>query len=447
MVEVESVTGKITIDASGAVQGYQQAGEAAQQFGTDAETSSETIDESNQQVVTSTQAVGTATTATTGSFKDAALGSANLATAGISLYYTMDQVEKAQLKLDKANKTSEADAISLKTAQDNYNKSVAQYGPDSQQATDAADKLKVAQDAYDNSLSAIKLDQDHYNETLMMTAVTVIPSLITGISGAVKTYQTLKDLNMGGALGSITDALGNNKGALIAMGAAAGAAFVIYEAFTTKDPALRAELSLLAGVLIAAATAQWILNAAEAMGITLSTMGAGAVIVAVALASAAAVYAVSSMYGAGSSGSGTSAESSASSTPSASSGNGASTGAGTAATAVPVVTYPAHHQMGVPISQGEIDYFTGMGYKFDNASQTWISAAAWAQQNRGYAGGGMSVTPQLAKVSENGEPEYHIPDSIMKRLSGSTNNFYIDGSRDVDLTASAVAQKLKNAGL
>ena len=445
MVEVESVTGKITIDASGAVQGYQQAGEAAQQFGTDAETSSETIDESNQQVVTSTQAVGTATTATTGSFKDAALGSANLATAGISLYYTMDQVEKAQLKLDKANKTSEADAISLKTAQDNYNKSVAQYGPDSQQATDAADKLKVAQDAYDNSLSAIKLDQDHYNETLMMTAVTVIPSLITGISGAVKTYQTLKDLNMGGALGSITDALGNNKGALIAMGAAAAAAFVFYEAFTTKDPTLRAELSLLAGVLIAAAAAQWVLNAAEAFGLSLTVVGIA--LVAIGAAAAAATYALSSTYGAGSSGSGTSAESSASSTPSASSGNGASTGAGTAATAVPVVTYPAHHQMGVPISQGEIDYFTGMGYKFDNASQTWISAAAWAQQNRGYAGGGMSVTPQLAKVSENGEPEYHIPDSIMKRLSGSTNNFYIDGSRDVDLTASAVAQKLKNAGL
>ena len=423
MVEVEAVTGKITIDASGAVQGYQQAGQAAQQFGEEAQTTSETVDGANTQiansqdkVTTSTNATGAATVKTSSSFKDAVTSSSALALSGLSLYNSYDQIEKAQLRLDKANKTSEASQITLTKAQGDYNTAVEKYGVDSQQAKDAADKLKVAQDAYDNSIQTVKLDQDHLNEVTAQTAITFLPAVITGIDGAVKAYKTLKDLDMGGALGKITNALGENKGALISMGAAAGAAFVVYEAFTTQDPALRAELSLLAGVLIAAATAQWILNAAEAMGITLSTMGAGAVIVGVALASAAAVYAASSMYGAGTSGSGSSGESSAASASSSGSSSGSSSSGGSSGlnsvAAVESsfnVTKTAENvwkqKNGSPISSDEANWFEGRGYTFDNSSQSWTK------------GGGNNVT------------------------------INVNGAQDADITANAVANKLKNAGM
>ena len=415
MVEVESVTGKITIDASGAVQGYQQAGEAAQQFGTDAETSSETIDESNQQVVTSTQAVGTATTATTGSFKDAALGSANLATAGISLYYTMDQVEQAQLKLDKANKTSEADAISLKTAQDNYNESVAQYGPDSQQATDAADKLKVAQDAYDNSLSAIKLDQDHYNETRMMTAVTVIPSLITGISGAVKTYQTLKDLDMSGTLGGITQAIGNNKDALVGAFAAGGGFFAMYEAFNSKDPTTRAEFSLLGGALITVAIAEWAVAAGAIAAEEILTFGGATALIAVALGAAAAIYVAASTFGAGGGSSSPPGSDQLSNTSSTATSGGSSSSASSGSDLNSVsavqnafgVTKVADNNWkqtnGVPISSAEADWFQSRGYSFNGSSQSWTK--------------------------------------------GSNITINVNGAQDADITANHVANALKNAGM
>jgi hypothetical protein len=224
------------------------------------------------------------------------------------------------------------------------------------------------------------------------------------------------------------------------MGAAAGAAFAFYEAFTTKDPTLRAEMSLLAGALIAAAAAQWIMNTAAAFGMSLTV--AGIAIVAVAAAAAAATYLLSSSYGAGS---GTTTTATQTNTPStATQSTGTTTSVATSSSGAEM-KYPKKHPQGTPITADEASYFEDMDFKFDNDTQTWVYSG-----NYGYAKGGMSVKPQLAMVSENGEPEYHIPESVMSKLQGgNTYNITqnIDGSKDVDIVASEVARQIKNAGV
>jgi hypothetical protein len=62
------------------------------------------------------------------------------------------------------------------------------------------------------------------------------------------------------------------------------------------------------------------------------------------------------------------------------------------------------------------------------------------------------VTPQLAAVSENGEPEYHIPESVMDRLGGGrpTNvQIIIQGvdMNNVDAVREALARGLREAGI
>ena len=435
MVEVEAVTGKITIDASGAVQGYQQAGQAAQQFGEEAQTTSETVDGANTQiansqdkVTTSTNATGAATVKTSSSFKDAVTSSSALALSGLSLYNSYDQIEKAQLRLDKANKTSEASQITLTNAQGDYNTAVEKYGVDSQQAKDAADKLKVAQDAYDNSIQTVKLDQDHLNEVTAQTAITFLPAVITGVDGAVKAYKTLKDLNMGETIGGITQAIKNNGDMLVGVAAAGAAFFFMYEAFNSKDPTTRAEFSLLGGALLTVAIAEWAVAAGAIAAEEILTLGGATVLIGVALAAAGAIYAASTMFGAGaaasssppgseqlSSSSSSSSSSAASASSSGSSSGSSSSDGSSGLNSVAAVessfnvTKTADNvwkqKNGSPISSDEANWFEGRGYTFDNSSQSWTK------------GGGSNIT------------------------------INVDGAKDADVTANKIASTLKNSGM
>ena len=59
----------------------------------------------------------------------------------------MIKLENAEVTLDRAHVTLEKDTNAVQAAQEKYNEAVAKYGPNSQEATDAANKLKAAQDA------------------------------------------------------------------------------------------------------------------------------------------------------------------------------------------------------------------------------------------------------------------------------------------------------------
>ncbi|MGA3111231.1 MAG: hypothetical protein ABSE15_04270 [Candidatus Bathyarchaeia archaeon] len=81
-------------------------------------------------------AVDSATT----SLKSNALAIGQVASGAASLVMGLSGVENAQVALDRANVTVEKDTNAVQAATEKYNEAVAKYGPNSQQATDAADK-------------------------------------------------------------------------------------------------------------------------------------------------------------------------------------------------------------------------------------------------------------------------------------------------------------------
>jgi hypothetical protein len=185
-------------------------------------------------------------------------------------------------------------------------------------------------------------------------------------------------------------------------------------AFNAKSQETRLMLSLLAGGLIAAASAQWILNAASAFGLSLT--GVGIALVAVATAAAAAVYLLSSQYGAPAEPQ-TNVDANSAALQAGASGGSSS-------------------------SSGELsDYDREMlarGLVKDQHGN-------W-QEPGSFASGGWAMSPQLAYVAER-EPELIIPQSRMGELGGGgTVIFNVNGARDVDLVVDEIVRKLRNEG-
>ena len=423
-MEVETVTGKITIDASGAVSGYNQAAQGAQGYSsaaTGVTAADGKVVDSQTKVTTATKDTGEAAKTTTGSFKNAVTATSELALSGLSLYNSLDSIEKAQLRLDKANKTEESSKLALTKAQNDYNDAVEKYGIDSDQAKTAADKLTIAQDAYDNSITTVKLDQDHLNEVTAQTAITILPALITGVDGAVKAYKTLKDLNMGETIGGITQAIKNNGDMLVGVAAAGAAFFFMYEAFNSKDPTTRAEFSLLGGALLTVAIAEWAVAAGAIAAEEILTLGGATVLIGVALAAAGAIYAASTMFGAGAAASSSppgseqlsSSSSSSSSSAASASSSGSSSGSSSSDGSSGLNSVAKNSWQAAGISQSQYDQATSQG-------ATWNAS-----------------TKQF---------DWNHTDNVS---SGTIQNVTInvDGSKDADITAAAVAQKLKDAGM
>jgi hypothetical protein len=209
------------------------------------------------------------------------------------------QLERANLNLEKANQA-------VHTAQEALNKAIEKYGPDSQEAKDAADKLSIAQDAASVSADRQQMSQSNVNNAMLMTAVSILPATMAGFDGLSRVWGQLKDMDIAshfkGIASAITGIGGQGFGPMGSLLLGMGAIGAIMGAFTTSSGEMKAVLSLLAGAMIAAATAQWIFNAAEAFGLELSTLGMATAVIAVAAASAAAVYLLSSAYGASASG-------------------------------------------------------------------------------------------------------------------------------------------------
>ena len=113
-----------------------------------------------------------------------------LALSGANLYMSYDQIEKSEIALDRAHVTLEKDTNAVQAAQEKYNEAVAKYGPNSQEATDAANKLKAAQDALTVAHEHADEAQVNVNNTMMMSALTVIPSVI-GIIGSLSTITAI----------------------------------------------------------------------------------------------------------------------------------------------------------------------------------------------------------------------------------------------------------------
>ena len=193
-MDTEGVNTKITVDNEQAIEGYQEAGDAATTYSEDVQTASgevsasnDTMVESNGGVVQSHQALTTASGESTTSLKEGVMGASEAAAGAVGLMFSVDELNQAQLTVDKAHKAVLTTTIALQKAQSDYTDAVNKYGADSPQAQTALEKLTAAQEGAKDAAEKLDIAQSNQSQTEMMMAVSIMPeliSMITGISSA-----------------------------------------------------------------------------------------------------------------------------------------------------------------------------------------------------------------------------------------------------------------------
>jgi hypothetical protein len=168
------------------------------------------------------------------------------ALAGMSLFLSFERVHNSEVQLDRAHLMVERSTAAVEKAQDAYNQTVAKYGPDSQQAKDAADKLSIAQDALRVAQERAQVAQNNVNNSMIMAALTVIPSLISVVNVIGNAERIWEGIQW--ALNAAMDA---NPAAIIAVAITTLVAIIIaaYNACPPFRDALNAIGAVLGGAL------------------------------------------------------------------------------------------------------------------------------------------------------------------------------------------------------
>ncbi len=157
------------------------------------------------QVTAASTSLASAQDSATGSMKTAVLGMSSMAMSGATLVMSVSNLEDAEVTLDKAHLTLQKDMVAVESAQDAYNKAVAEYGPNSEQATLAAQKLADAQDTVSVEQEKVAEAQREVNNSIMMSAVSVIPTVISGITGLSAAFTAFG--MTGGVVTGVVDGL------------------------------------------------------------------------------------------------------------------------------------------------------------------------------------------------------------------------------------------------
>jgi flagellar biosynthesis chaperone FliJ len=184
------------------------------------------IDEADTQISESTQEVSAATQQTSISTQQTAMGFNNLALSGMSLWMAVNNVENAQVALDRAHLQVEKATNAVTAAQLAYNTACEKYGPNSKEAQDALAKLQTAQDALTVAQERAGEAQRNYDNTIMFSAMTIIPSLITAFTSITKIGPAV-DTAIGG-MSDAMDFLAANPIVLVIAGIAALVAGLIF---------------------------------------------------------------------------------------------------------------------------------------------------------------------------------------------------------------------------
>jgi len=148
-----------------------------------------TVQVSMNQITTSTGEASDATDASSQSFSQNAMQMNSAAMSGAMLYMAVNNIENAQVQLARANLVEEKAANDVTLAQQAYNKAVAEYGVNSLQAEDAANKLNLAIQTQQVDQERVAESQRSYNSTLLMSALTVIPAFVNIIGLASNATQ------------------------------------------------------------------------------------------------------------------------------------------------------------------------------------------------------------------------------------------------------------------
>ena len=160
------------------------------------------------------------------SAKSLVLGFNNLASSALNLYNMVDRVKDSQVALDRANLTVMKSAESVRDAQNNLNKVLEKFGAGSEQAIDAQNRLMLAQESYKVATERADMAADNQRKTMMTMAVSVIPTLITGITGVISIIQNWGAVTQ--ALSGAMTFLSANPIILVIAGIAALIAGIIY---------------------------------------------------------------------------------------------------------------------------------------------------------------------------------------------------------------------------
>jgi len=116
-------------------------------------------------------------------------GLSGVATSAFALYNAWDNVQDMQVSVSRANLQVQSTLNSLEDAQRRYNATVEKYGADSEQAAAAAKDLQLAQERYSVSVERAEMVQGNLNETIVRSALSVIPSLITMVDSVSRAKQ------------------------------------------------------------------------------------------------------------------------------------------------------------------------------------------------------------------------------------------------------------------
>jgi hypothetical protein len=235
-------------------------------------------------VETTNKRVAAAQKETIKSSRDLVTGFSGVATSAFSLYNAFGNIEDVQLKIDKANLQVKTSANSLEDAQRRLNTTIEKYGINSEEAEAAAADLELAQERYALAVENAEEIQDSMNETIIQSALQIIPTSITMVDSLSKAWKNFPD--MSGVLNRISDGVSNvgisAKTAAIGVAAFMGG-FLIADTILSAIPE---DMRAIAGALtatiaaIVAATVAWMafhgtMTVGVAVPIILAAVGAG----------------------------------------------------------------------------------------------------------------------------------------------------------------------------
>jgi hypothetical protein len=169
-----------------------------------AEAAMDKLDSTQVKVSSETEKLGTSLQRNGSTAKDSIVAFSGLVTSAFALYEGFDRIEKATVAADRANLNVVRSTENVDQAQKALAESTAKYGEDSVQAKDAADKLAIAQEALAVSTERAGIAQNQVKETMISSALMVIPTLITminSVGGVTKVWTGIQ-----AALNAVMDA-------------------------------------------------------------------------------------------------------------------------------------------------------------------------------------------------------------------------------------------------
>jgi hypothetical protein len=143
------------------------------------------VNQANAEIEDSSSSMTSTLQSANAGVTNTALGFNNMATSGMGLYMGINNIENAQVSLDRAHVNVQKSTNAVTDAQNKYNDAVAKYGPNSKEAQDALAKLNTAHDALTVAQERADEAQRNYNNTVAFSVMSIIPSLITGFTSVM----------------------------------------------------------------------------------------------------------------------------------------------------------------------------------------------------------------------------------------------------------------------